>query len=161
MLGVGGRTRSYTLKPEPWFMTACFSLPDCFLACKTTQELPVTQLARHVDLFHLIIADHHRPDSLSLPHGLAPPIKHTTHFSQAAAPWPWGTALRSGLINLPFPHVAWSLFGRTLQIWPCSSYSYPFVLLFWFFGWYLYLRVNLVDPSSVINRKVSVPTYHR
>jgi hypothetical protein len=30
---------------------------DCFSACKTTQELPVTQLARHVNLFHLVITD--------------------------------------------------------------------------------------------------------
>jgi hypothetical protein len=51
-----------------------------------SQELPVTQLARHVDLFHLVIADNQRPETLSLPHGLAPPIKPTTHFSQAAAP---------------------------------------------------------------------------
>jgi hypothetical protein len=64
-------------------MTTCFSLPDCFLACKTTQELPVTQLARHVDLFHLVIADNWRSETLSLPHGLAPPIKPTTQFSQA------------------------------------------------------------------------------
>jgi hypothetical protein len=53
-------------------MTTCFS-PDCFSACKTTQELPVTQLARHVVLFHLVIADNWRPETLSLPHGLAPP----------------------------------------------------------------------------------------
>jgi hypothetical protein len=62
-------------------MTACptpllVSL-DCFSACKTTQELLVTQLARHIDLFHLVVTDNQRPDSLSLPHGLDPPIKHT------------------------------------------------------------------------------------
>jgi hypothetical protein len=86
-------------------MTACFSLPDCFSACKTTQELPVTQLARHVNLFHLVIADNQRPETLSLPHGLAPPIKPTTQFTQVAAPWSgeWGAVLRSGfLINLSF-----------------------------------------------------------
>jgi hypothetical protein len=59
----------------PWFKTACFSLPDCFLACQTTQELPVTQLARHVDLFPLVIAENQRPETLSLPHGLTPSIK--------------------------------------------------------------------------------------
>jgi hypothetical protein len=68
-------------------MTACFSLPDCFLACKTTQELSVTQLARHVDLFHLVIADNQWPKTLSLPHGLASPIKPTTQLTQVADPW--------------------------------------------------------------------------
>jgi hypothetical protein len=63
---------------------ACFS--DCFSACKTTQELPVTQLARRVNLFHLVVTDNQRPETPSLPHGLAPPIKHTTHFSQVSAP---------------------------------------------------------------------------
>jgi hypothetical protein len=79
-------------------MTACFSLPDCFSACKTTQELPVTQLARHVDLFHLVITDNQRPETLSLPHGSAPPIKPTTQFSQVAAPQPgwWKAAMQSG-----------------------------------------------------------------
>jgi hypothetical protein len=67
-------------------MTAGFALPDCFWACKTTQGLPVTQLARHVDLFHLVMADNQRPETLSLPHGLAPPIKPTTQFTQVAAP---------------------------------------------------------------------------
>jgi hypothetical protein len=60
--------------------------PVCFSACKTPQELPVTQLVRHADLFLLVIADNQRPETLSLPHGLVPPIKPTTHFSQAAAP---------------------------------------------------------------------------
>jgi hypothetical protein len=63
-------------------MTACFSLPDYFLACITSQELPVTQLARHVDLFHLVITDNQRPETLSLPHGLAPPIKPTTNSAK-------------------------------------------------------------------------------
>jgi hypothetical protein len=58
--------------------------PNCFSAYKT-QELPVTQLARHVNLFHLVITDNWRPESVSLPHGLAPPIKSTTHFRQAAS----------------------------------------------------------------------------
>jgi hypothetical protein len=60
-------------------------LPACFSACKTTQELPVTQLARHVNLFHLVITDNQIPETLSLPHGLDPPIKPTTQFSQATS----------------------------------------------------------------------------
>jgi hypothetical protein len=49
------------------------------------QKLPVTRLARQVDLFHLVITDNQRLETLSLPHGLAPPIKPITHFSQATA----------------------------------------------------------------------------
>jgi hypothetical protein len=69
-------------------MTACqtpllVSLLVSLLA--KPQELPVSQLARHVDLFHLVITDNRRPETLSLPHGLAPPIKPTTHLSQAPA----------------------------------------------------------------------------
>jgi hypothetical protein len=60
--------------------------PACFPApLAKPQELSVTQLARHVDVFHLVITDNWRPETLSLPHGLAPPVKPTTHFSQAAA----------------------------------------------------------------------------
>jgi hypothetical protein len=69
-------------------MTACqtpllVSLLISLLA--KPQELPVFQLSRHVNLFHLVITDNRRPETLSLPHGLAPPVKPTTHFSQAAA----------------------------------------------------------------------------
>jgi hypothetical protein len=71
-------------------MTTCFPLPDCFSACKTTQELPVTQLARHVDQFHLVITDNQRPETPSLPHGLALPTRPTPQFSQVATPWSWG-----------------------------------------------------------------------
>jgi hypothetical protein len=49
------------------------------------QELPVTQLARHVNLFLLVVTDNQRPETLFLPHDLAPPIKPTTHSSQAAS----------------------------------------------------------------------------
>jgi hypothetical protein len=83
-------------------MTACFSLPDCFSACKTTQELPVTQLARHVDLFHLMIADNQRPETLSLPYGFAPSIKPTTQFSQAVSLWTWEWQPVLGISNKPF-----------------------------------------------------------
>jgi hypothetical protein len=83
----------YDCLPSP---AACFS--DCFSACKTTQELPVTQLARHVDPFHLLITDNQRPETLSFPHGLAPPIKPTTHFQPSCSTLNLKrvTALRSG-----------------------------------------------------------------
>jgi hypothetical protein len=59
-------------------------------SCKTlllakSQELPVSQLARHADPFHLVITDNQRPETVSLPHGMAPPIKPPTNYSQAAA----------------------------------------------------------------------------
>jgi hypothetical protein len=76
------------LKPDPLIYDRLQNSPDCFPACfpaYKTQELPVTQLARHVDLFHLVTTDNQRPETLSLPHGLAPPIKPTTHFSQDTA----------------------------------------------------------------------------
>jgi hypothetical protein len=76
-------------KPGPLIYDHLPNFPNCFPACFSaykTQELPVTQLARHVDLFHLMITDNQRQETLSIPHGLAPPIKPTTHFSQANAP---------------------------------------------------------------------------
>jgi hypothetical protein len=73
-----------TLKPEPLIYDSLPNFPAVSLLAKP-QELPVTQLARHVNLFHLVITDNQRPESLSLPHGLAPPMKPTTHFSQAAS----------------------------------------------------------------------------
>jgi hypothetical protein len=36
--------------------------------------LPVTQLARDVDYFHLVVTGNQRPETLSLPHGLDPLI---------------------------------------------------------------------------------------
>jgi hypothetical protein len=98
-----------TRPPDLWPLVSplLVSLPDCFSACKTTQELPVTQLARHVNLFHLVIADNRTPETLALPHGLAPPIKPTTHFSWAASLWTWKEWQPCGLvpINLAFPCV--------------------------------------------------------
>jgi hypothetical protein len=85
-------------------MTACFFPSNCFSACKTTHELPVTQLARHVDinLFYLVATDS-QTRILSFPHGLDPPIKHITHFTQAAAPWAGGGEQPCGLdLNTPF-----------------------------------------------------------
>jgi hypothetical protein len=111
----GGRNiRRLALKPDPLIYghllnpPACFS--DFFSACKTTQELPVTQLARHIDLFHLVITDNRRPETLSLPHGLTPPRKSTTHFQPSCSTLnpKRVMALQSGPINLSFAHVAWS-----------------------------------------------------
>jgi hypothetical protein len=100
-----------------YFSPACFSLPDCFSTCKITHELPVTQLARNVDLFHLVIADYRRPETLSLPHGLAPPIKPTTHFQPSHVTLnPRMMALESGPISLSFPHMVGSLLGSTLHL---------------------------------------------
>jgi hypothetical protein len=33
------------------------------------QEIPVSQLAGHIDPFHLVSTDNQRPETLSLPHG--------------------------------------------------------------------------------------------
>jgi hypothetical protein len=93
-------------------MTACFSLPDCFSACKTTQELPVTQLARHVNLFHLVIADNRRPETLSLPHGSAPSIKPTTQFTQVAVPRSGGGGSPAVWTNKPFLSTCGMVFIR-------------------------------------------------
>jgi hypothetical protein len=100
-------------------------LPACFSAYKI-QELPVTQLARQVDLFHLVTTENQRPKTLSLPHGLAPPIKPTTHFSQAAILWTWGSAQQS-VINLSFPHETWSLFGGSLQFYITTCFHCRFL----------------------------------
>jgi hypothetical protein len=51
-----------TRPPDLWLLA---QLPCCFCAWKTPQELPVTQLARHVNLFHLVIADNQRPETPS------------------------------------------------------------------------------------------------
>jgi hypothetical protein len=51
-----------------------------------SQELLVFQVARHADLFPLVIIDNWRTETLSLSYGLASPIKPTTHSSQATAP---------------------------------------------------------------------------
>jgi hypothetical protein len=70
-------------------MTAC-QTPLLVSLLEKSQELPVSQLARHVDPFHLVITDNWRPGTLSLLHSLAPPIKPTTHSSQSAALWSQG-----------------------------------------------------------------------
>jgi hypothetical protein len=81
----GPEASTETRPPDLWLLA---KLP-CLFPCSAykTQELPVTQLARYVDLFHLVITDNQRPETLSLLYGLAPPIKPTTHFSQSAALW--------------------------------------------------------------------------
>jgi hypothetical protein len=95
---------------------ACF--PALFAK---TQELPVTQLVRHVHLFHLVITDNQRPQTLSLPHGLVPPIKPTTHFSQAAALWtlgwqPCGPVPNKSFFSTHGVVFIWQLL--TLRIYP-------------------------------------------
>jgi hypothetical protein len=40
-----------------------------------SQELPVIQLVRHVDLFHMVITDNQRSETLSLPPSLGPSYK--------------------------------------------------------------------------------------
>jgi hypothetical protein len=112
-------------------MTTCFLPAWLFLACKTTQELPVTQLASHVDLFHLVITDNQRPDSLSLPHGLAPAIKPTTHFQPNCLTLSLKrvTALQSGPVNLSFPHMACYLFSSALHLVPKPGRGYRMLQL--------------------------------
>jgi hypothetical protein len=87
----GPEASTKTRLPDLWQLVSPLfaSMPDCFSACKATQELPITQLARYVNLFHLVIIDNLRPETLSLPHCLAPSIKPTMHFSQAASLWTW------------------------------------------------------------------------
>jgi hypothetical protein len=69
-------------------MTACQTSLLVPLLAKS-QELPVSQLARHVDRLHLVITDNWKSETLSLPHGIASPIKPTTNSSQATAVWTW------------------------------------------------------------------------
>jgi hypothetical protein len=91
MLGVwhswgGQKVPRLTPKSDPLIDDCLPNSPACFPALfAKSQEFPVIQLARHVDLLHLVITDNQKPGTLSLPHALAPPIKPTTHFSQAAA----------------------------------------------------------------------------
>jgi hypothetical protein len=66
-------------------MTTC-QTPLLVSLLEKSEELQVSQLAWHVDPFHLVITDNRRQETLSLPHGLAPPMKPTTHSSQAVAP---------------------------------------------------------------------------
>jgi hypothetical protein len=74
-------------------MTACQTsllVPLLVSLLAKSQELPVSQLARHVDPFHLVITDNWRLETLSLPHGLAPPIKPTTIAAKLLLPEPEG-----------------------------------------------------------------------
>jgi hypothetical protein len=45
------------LKPDRLIYDCLPNSPVCFSAWKTPQELPITQLARHVDLFYQVITD--------------------------------------------------------------------------------------------------------
>jgi hypothetical protein len=66
-------------------MTTC-QTPLLVSLLAKSQELSVSQLARHVNPFHLVITDNWRPETIRLLHGLAPSKKPTTHSNQAAAP---------------------------------------------------------------------------
>jgi hypothetical protein len=113
------RVQTLALKPDPLIYDCIPNSLDCFSAWKTPQKLPGIQLARHVDLFHLVVTDNQRPETLSVPHALDPPIMHTTHFTQSAAPWPQGGSPTVWIpINLSFPHMEWSLFTSTLHLVP-------------------------------------------
>jgi hypothetical protein len=113
----GQKVLRLALKPDPDLWPLASPLPDCFSACKTPQELLVTELAWYVDLFHLVIADIGDQRLSPSPMAWPPPIKPTTHFQPSHCtlnPKEWQSC---GLvpINLSFPHMAWSLFGSTLQ----------------------------------------------
>jgi hypothetical protein len=62
-------------------MTACKTVLLVSLLAKQ-QELPVFQLAMHVDPFHLVITDKWRPAQLNMMGILKKP---PTHFSRAVA----------------------------------------------------------------------------
>jgi hypothetical protein len=65
---------------------AAGGMSDCFSHfIERSLDLILWIKFRHVDLFHLVITDNQRPETLSL-HGLALPIKPTTQFTQGAAP---------------------------------------------------------------------------
>jgi hypothetical protein len=57
-----------TRPPDLWPLAKLLCFPACFSSYKT-QVLPVTQLVMHVILFHLVIAENRRPETLSLSHG--------------------------------------------------------------------------------------------
>jgi hypothetical protein len=118
-----GRVPRLALKPDsPWFMTTC-KTPLLVSLLAKLQELPVSQLAKHVNLFHLVITDNgdQQPSwslggTPSLSHGVVPPIKPPTHSSWAAALWARESAWQSVLpINLSFLHMAWALFCSSLH----------------------------------------------
>jgi hypothetical protein len=87
ILGVGRRTQDYTLKLDPLIYDCLFLLAWLFLSLQNNSGTPSFSTSQACRPVPLVITDNQRPDTLSLPHGLAPPIKHTTHLSQAAALW--------------------------------------------------------------------------
>jgi hypothetical protein len=63
----GWKVPKLAQKPEPPIHDCLPNSSVCFSACRTPQELPVTQLARHVNLFHLVITDNQTRNSLPPP----------------------------------------------------------------------------------------------
>jgi hypothetical protein len=111
----GPEASTKTRPPDLWpLVSPCLIV---FLLAKQLRNFQLLNLARNVHLFHLMVTDNQRGYSLSLPHGLAPPMKSTTQFSQAASLWIWksDSPVVWFLVNISFPHVAWSLLGSTLQ----------------------------------------------
>jgi hypothetical protein len=91
------------------------------------QELPGSQLARHVDPFHLVITDKWRPGAWLFsarntlpPTWCGPSYKAPYSFQPSCCALnPRGAAQQSVLpINLSFLHVVWSLLGSSLYLVP-------------------------------------------
>jgi hypothetical protein len=109
-----------TPKPDPLIYDHCQTsllVPLLVSLLAKSQELPVSQLARHVNLLHLVITDNRRPETLSLPPWLGPSYK--AHYPFQPSPCslnPRETSQQSVIsINLSFPHTVWSLFGSSLH----------------------------------------------
>jgi hypothetical protein len=80
----GPEASTETRPPDLWLLAwlPCFC-SDYVSACKNnsgTSNYSTSQAC-------LVVTDNRRPETLSLPHGLATPIKPTTHSSQAASLW--------------------------------------------------------------------------
>jgi hypothetical protein len=107
-------------------MTTCKTLLLVSLLAKL-QELPVSQLTKHVDPFHLVITDKWRPAAQLFsgkntlrPSWCGPFYKAPYPFQPSCCTLnPRRLAQQSVLaINLCFLHMAWSLFGNSLPL-PC------------------------------------------
>jgi hypothetical protein len=91
--GEGLKASTETRSPDLWLLA---QLPCLFLCLKNTSETSSYSTNQACWPVNLVITDNQRPETLSLPHGVDPPIKHTTHFSQATAPWSgWRAAHKS------------------------------------------------------------------
>jgi hypothetical protein len=67
-------------KPDPLIYDCLFLPAWLFLFLQNNAGTSSYSTSQAFNLFHLVIADNHGPETLSLPHGLAPPIKPTTYF---------------------------------------------------------------------------------